>query len=163
MERVCPWWLGYFLINPLRRLYHNPRKILSSYVKPGALVLEPGPGMGFFTLDIARMVGDSGKVVTADIQPKMLDALLSRARKAGVPNVIETRVVAADKMGLDDLAGKVDFALAFAMIHELPSAAAFMFEVYAALKSGAKKVMHLQDQEVLLRHHYQVVDDYVRG
>ena len=40
---------------------------------------------------------------------------------------------------------------------------ATMEATHAALKSGAKKVMHLQDQEVLLRHHYQVVDDYVRG
>ena len=40
---------------------------------------------------------------------------------------------------------------------------ATMEATHAALKSGAKKVMHLQDQEVLLRHHYQVVDEYVRG
>lgn len=137
MEHVCPWWLGYFLINPLRRLYQNPRKILSPYVKPGNAALEPGPGMGFFTLDIAQMVGSSGKVVTVDIQQKMLDTLVARAKKAGVPNVIETRLVAANKMGIDDLAGKIDFALAFAMIHELPDADSFLKEVYAALKPGA--------------------------
>ena len=36
-------------------------------------VLEVGPGMGFFTLDIASKVGKSGKVIAVDVQSKMLD------------------------------------------------------------------------------------------
>jgi len=31
------------------------------------------------------------------------------------------RVIAADTMGLADLAGAVDFTLAFALVHELPA------------------------------------------
>jgi predicted methyltransferase len=59
-RRICPWWLGYVLANPIRRLWHNPREILLPFVKEGMLVLEPGPGMGFFTLDLARLVGPNG-------------------------------------------------------------------------------------------------------
>jgi hypothetical protein len=45
---VCPWWLGYLLASPLRRLMMDPRKLLAPYVHEGMTVLEPAPGMGFF-------------------------------------------------------------------------------------------------------------------
>jgi len=67
---VCPWWLGYVLASPLRRLFLDPVKLLSPYVQAGMTVLEPGPGMGFFTLELARLVGPAGRVVAVDIQPK---------------------------------------------------------------------------------------------
>ena len=49
-ERVCPWWLGYLLASPMRRWLEDPVDILAPYVHEGMTVLEPGPGMGFFTL-----------------------------------------------------------------------------------------------------------------
>lgn len=131
---VCPWWLGYFLVNPLRRLWHNPQTLFASYLRPGMTVLEPGPGMGFFTLDLARLVGAQGKVVALDVQPKMLATLRVRAQKAGVAQSIETRLIEGEAMPLNDLQGKADFALAFAMVHEVPSAARFFAEVAAALR-----------------------------
>jgi ubiquinone/menaquinone biosynthesis C-methylase UbiE len=67
---VCPWWLGYWLISPVRRLGQNPHDILLPYVREGMTVLEPGPGMGFFTIELARLVGASGKVVAVDVQPR---------------------------------------------------------------------------------------------
>ena len=79
-HRVCPWWLGYFLMNPLRRYGQNPAKILAPFIHEGMIVLEPGPGMGFFTLELARRVGKSGRVVAVDIQAKMLDRLKRRCQ-----------------------------------------------------------------------------------
>ena len=69
--RICPWWLGYALASPLRRLMHDPRAILSPLVVEGMTVVEPGPGMGFFTLELARLVGPRGRVVAIDVQPRM--------------------------------------------------------------------------------------------
>ncbi len=40
---------------------------------------------------------------------------------------------------------------------------ATMEATHAALKTGAKKFMHLQDHEILIRHGYKAVDDYVNG
>jgi hypothetical protein len=60
---VCPWWVGYLLASPLRRLQYDPAALLAPYVRTGMTVLEPGPGMGFFTLELARRVGPSGRVV----------------------------------------------------------------------------------------------------
>jgi SAM-dependent methyltransferase len=80
-------------------------------------------------------------VVVVDIQSKMLDGLRRRARKAGVLDRIDARVVSKDGMALGDLAGKVDFALAFAMVHELPDQARFFTELAAALRPGAKLLL----------------------
>ena len=111
-HRVCPWWLGYFLISPLRRIGQQPRNILLPYVDEGHTVLEPGAGMGFFTLELARLVGPSGRVIALDVQPKMLKALKRRARKAGLLDRIDARLVAPNSLGARDLSGSVDFTLA---------------------------------------------------
>src|SRR5512141_824472 len=128
MGLICPWWLGYALVNPLRKLFQDPASILAPHVAEGMTVLEPGPGMGFFTLELARRVGPKGRVAAVDIQPKMLAVLERRAAKAGLGERVEVRLAPADSLGVADLAGKVDFVLAFAMVHEMPSASAFFRE-----------------------------------
>lgn len=75
---VCPFWMGYLLLCPFRRIGQNPGKILAPYVTNGATVLEVGPGMGFFTLPVAKMAGPNGKVVCVDLQEEMLAMLASR-------------------------------------------------------------------------------------
>jgi len=136
-QHVCPWWLGYLLACPLRRVF-GESKILAGYVREGMTVFEPGPGMGFFTLELARLVGDSGRVIAVDIQPRMIERLRRRAAKAGVSARIETRLVSPDSFGIADLAGTVDFTLAFAVVHELPSAGQFFREAAIASKPGAR-------------------------
>lgn len=138
---VCPWWIGYLLASPLRRLAFDPRKILEPYVRAGMTVLEPGPGMGFFTLELARQVGPSGRVVAVDIQPRMLDRLKKRAARAQLLSRLDVRLAQTDSMGLADLAGKVDFVLAFAMVHETPSVTVFFQEVAQAMRPGARLLL----------------------
>jgi ubiquinone/menaquinone biosynthesis C-methylase UbiE len=140
-QRFCPWWLGYALTCPVRRIWQAPRAILSPFVSEGMTVLEPGPGMGFFTLDLARLVGPSGKVVAIDLQQQMLDRLRRRARRAGLGSRIEPRLAHGARLGTDDLAGAVDFLLAFAVVHELPDPAGFFVESRAALKTGGKALV----------------------
>ncbi len=136
-ERLCPWWMGYLLASPMRRWRQKPEELLASYLREGMTVLEPGPGMGFFTLPMARMVGPAGRIVAIDIQAKMLESLRRRALKAGTSERIDTRLAQADSLGAGDLVGRVDFALAFAVVHELPSPAMFFREAAAAMKAGA--------------------------
>jgi ubiquinone/menaquinone biosynthesis C-methylase UbiE len=133
---VCPVWIGYLLASPLRRLAHNPEKILGPFVKPGAAVLEIGPGMGFFTLPMARMTGPAGKVVCVDIQAGMLARLKRRAQKAGLADRVETRLCTADSLGIDDMAGRIDLALAFAVVHEVPDRAGLFRQIHQGLRPG---------------------------
>jgi ubiquinone/menaquinone biosynthesis C-methylase UbiE len=133
---ICPWWLGYLLISPVRRWRQDPHRILVPYIRDGMTVLEPGPGMGFLTLELARLVGPNGKVVAVDIQPKMLRTLGRRAAKAGLASRVDLRLPKADGLNADDLSGKIDFVLAFAVVHEFPDAGKFFAETYGALRPG---------------------------
>ena len=137
-KHICPWWVGYFLMNPLRRFAHNPQKVLVPYVKAGMTVLELGPGMGFFTIDLARLAGPHGKVITVDVQSRMLKAIERRASKAGLLDRIETRLGGDDDSWAHGLTGKVDFALAFFMLHEVPDVPRFLGLIRSTLHSGGK-------------------------
>ncbi len=92
--------------------------------------------MGFFTIDLLRMVGDSGRVIAPDVQAKMLQKLEKRAAKAGVERRLDAGLVSTDSMNLGKIP-TVDFTLAFAVVHEFPSAEKFFAEVAAASKPGA--------------------------
>ncbi len=131
---MCPWWLGYFLVSPLRRLIENPERLLGTHVRPGMRVLEVGCGMGFFTLPLARMVGSEGRVLCVDVQPRMLAALGRRARRAGLTDRIEARQCGAVSLGLDGHAGTFDLAVLIHVLHELPDAASALAEIRSALK-----------------------------
>lgn len=133
-HHVCPVWIGYLLASPLRKLVQNPNTILSPYVKEGMAVLDIGSAMGFFSLPLAKIVGSDGKVICVDLQEKMIKALEKRARKAGLASRIETRLCSQNSLGLDDLHEKIDLALAFAVVHEVPDTNAFFSEIYKALK-----------------------------
>jgi ubiquinone/menaquinone biosynthesis C-methylase UbiE len=135
---VCPWWLGYLLINPLRLLLQNPEKILSPFVAPGMTVLDLGPGMGFFTLPLAKLVGPNGLVLAVDLEPRMLEALKRRADKAGLADRIETRTAVGNDLGCDDFENRVDFALAFAVVHEMPNFADTAARLGRLVKTGGR-------------------------
>jgi 2-polyprenyl-3-methyl-5-hydroxy-6-metoxy-1,4-benzoquinol methylase len=137
-EMVCPWWIGYLLASPLRRLTQDPEKILSRHVEPGMTVLDAGCAMGFFSLPMARMVGADGRVVCVDMQQRMLSSLARRARKAGLPERIDTRLCTQQSLGLDDLKERIDFAVAFAVVHEVPDPPRFLAEISAALRGSGR-------------------------
>jgi ubiquinone/menaquinone biosynthesis C-methylase UbiE len=92
--------------------------------------------MGFFSVPMAAMVGAEGRVVCVDVQEKMLESLRKRAAKVGVDDRIEVLNCAGDEMGLDNLRGEVDFALAFAMVHEVDDPEALIHQIHSLLKKG---------------------------
>jgi ubiquinone/menaquinone biosynthesis C-methylase UbiE len=90
--------------------------------------------MGFFSLPLAHMVHKHGRVICVDVQDKMLKTLERRAAKAGLTESIETRICYGDSLGVDDLKEEVNFALAFAVVHEVPDVDHFFSNVYRTLK-----------------------------
>lgn len=137
-KHVCPWWLGYLLVNPLRRWLQDPQKILSPYINEGITVLDVGPGMGFFTIPAARMVGDSGKVIAVDIQEKMLMGLAKRAEKAGLGGRIVTRLCRPNSLGVSE---PIDLCLAFNVVHEVPDAGALFSQIKEVLKPTGRLLL----------------------
>jgi ubiquinone/menaquinone biosynthesis C-methylase UbiE len=134
---VCPWWIGYFLLSPLRRILQDPGRILAPYVREGMSVLEIGPGMGFFSLPLARLVGEPGRVICVDVQERMLNKLKRRAEDSGLLDRITAILTDGNSLHIETYEGQLDFALAFAVVHEVNDHDRMLDEVYRSLKSGS--------------------------
>jgi ubiquinone/menaquinone biosynthesis C-methylase UbiE len=128
---LCPWWICFTFDNFLRRKAMNPLKIMSSYIKEGMTVLDVGPGMGYFTISIAKLVGPSGKVIAADLQKHMLEAIHRRAVRAEVQERIVLHQTKVDDIGVRE---PVDFCLAFWMVHEVGDRRGFFNQIASILK-----------------------------
>jgi ubiquinone/menaquinone biosynthesis C-methylase UbiE len=135
LSQICPWWLAPMLDNSIRRLIHNPEKILSRCIKRGQMVLDVGCGSGTFTIAMAKMVGETGKVIAVDVQDEMLNLLRMKAAKDGLESRIITNKCEQDRIGIS---AKADFVLAFYMVHEVSNVEAFLKEVALLLKPKAK-------------------------
>ncbi len=138
MAHVCPWWGGYFIDNPLRRLLHNPERILGPHVSPGMTALDFGCGMGVFAIPLARMVGAEGRVTAVDLQAQMLAVVRRRAARAGVDGRVATHQCEADALKLD---GRFDFALAFYSAHETPDMGRLFRELHERLRPGGSLLL----------------------
>lgn len=130
---VCPWWLSFTLNNVFRKMIQNPQRILAPWVRPGQTAADIGCGPGFFTLDMARLVGDQGKVIAVDLQAKMLEIVKKRAEKAHLSDRIQLQRCQSEALGLKE---PCDFIQAFYMVHEVRDTESFLREIKAALKPG---------------------------
>ena len=132
---VCPWWLAYTFDHRLRRIWHKPEKMFAPYLSQGMTALDIGCGMGYFSLEMARMVGEHGLVIAVDLQLEMLDRLKKRAKYAELAQRISC--YHCDPVNIGNHTD-IDFALTFWMAHEVPFPEQFFAQIYAALKPGGK-------------------------
>ena len=151
---ICPWQIVPFMDNFLRPLIHNPRRLFGPYVRTGMIVLDVGCGAGFASLGIADLVGDTGLVISADLQPEMLRMVKKRAMRAGLDHRICTHVCEPNRIGIG---ARLDFALAFFMLHEVPDSRAFLNEIYNMLKTGGLVFLAEPKIHVRRRRFEQVV------
>jgi len=134
-EHVCPYQMAFILDNWFRKLIQKPGKIVGNYINEGDTVIDVGCGPGFFSIDMARMVGKTGKVIAADLQPQMLEKVKKKALKHGVSERMEFHQCQSVSIGLDC---KADFILGYYMIHETGNPRSFLAEMSQALKTGGK-------------------------
>ena len=133
--RVCPAELSGSLDNSFRRFFQNPVKILSPYIEKGMTVVDLGCGPGFFSVEISKLVTSSGKVIAVDLQEKMLEKVRRKIEGTDSERIIELHKCEADKVGVTE---KVDFVLAFWMIHEVPDKQKLFIELKSILKPTGK-------------------------
>ncbi|MBW2030841.1 MAG: class I SAM-dependent methyltransferase [Deltaproteobacteria bacterium] len=128
---VCPVERAGSLDSRIRRWFQNPRKILEPYVTEGMTVLDFGCGPGFFSIDMAYMVGPSGRVIAVDLQEGMLQILRDKI----LGTELEERITLhrCEEL-MVNIPREIDFALAFYMIHELPDQRSFFKEIAEALR-----------------------------
>ena len=136
--RVCPVELADSLDSRLRRWLQNPRKILEPYVSDGMVALDVGCGPGFFSIELARLVGPRGRVIAADLQQGMLDKLAARIKRTDLSARIG--LVKCDSSNLN-IEEAVDFILTFYMVHEVPDQAAFFRRLFHLLRETGKVLL----------------------
>jgi len=125
-NRVCPVELAGSLDSKIRMWIHSPYKILNQYIKEGMTVLDIGCGSGFFSIPMAGMVGKNGRVIAADMQEGMLQIIKKKITGSELDGRIKLHKSEQRKIGLEE---KVDFILAFYMIHEVPDKETFFNEL----------------------------------
>ncbi len=134
-KRVCPVEYSVGLDNSVRRLLQNPQKILKPYINDGMTVLDLGCGPGFFSIEIAKMLKDSGKVIAADLQEGMLEKVRQKIRMTVLEQRINLHKCKDDSIGVTEA---VDFVLVFYMIHEVPNQDNLLSELKSILKPDGK-------------------------
>jgi ubiquinone/menaquinone biosynthesis C-methylase UbiE len=134
-KRVCPAELSGSLDNSLRRLLQNPREILKPFIKEGMTILDLGCGPGYFSVEIAKMLNGSGKVIAADLQEGMLKKVKNKIKGTDLEQRIELHKCEENTTGITE---KVDFILCFYMIHEVPDQNNLFRELKSILKPSGK-------------------------
>jgi ubiquinone/menaquinone biosynthesis C-methylase UbiE len=134
-RRVCPVQRAGSLDSRIRRWIQNPRKILRPYIEEGMTVLDIGCGPGFFTVDLARMVGKSGHVIASDLQEGMLRKLRKKIQETELEKRIMLHKCKEGEIGVSEA---VDFVLAFYMVHEVSNQEKLFKEIESILKSSGQ-------------------------
>ncbi|SFM49441.1 class I SAM-dependent methyltransferase [Methanolobus profundi] len=130
--RLCPVEMSVGLDNRFRRWLQDPVKIIGPYLRGGMEVLEVGCGPGFFTLDISRMIGDTGKVVAVDLQEGMLQKVRNKIASSDSGKNITLHRCEVDRLGLS---GSFDLVFLYYVVHEIPDKASLFRELSTLLKS----------------------------
>lgn len=134
-NRVCPVERAGTLDSRFRRWLQNPQTILQPYIDEGMTVLDLGCGPGFFSLDMAQMVGQTGRVFACDLQDGMLQKLKLKIQGTKLDERITLHKCAENKIGLSE---NVDFILAFYMIHEITNKEDLFTEIASILKPNGQ-------------------------
>lgn len=147
----CPWWMVPLLENPYFQLVAGADLLMDrAGIGPGMTVLDAGCGPGRLTVPIAKRVGEAGRVVALDRQPRMLRRLQSRLAEHGLASV-ETILGGLGEGRLP--ADRFDVALLVTVLGEIPDRAAALREIRASLRAGGV----LSVTEVLPDPHYQTL------
>jgi len=128
---ICPAERAGGLDNAFRRFLQKPQKILNPFIKTGMTVLDVGCGPGFFSVEIAKMLNGSGKVIAADVQDGMLNIIRKKINGTSLQPIIELHKSDFERIGVVE---KVDFVLAFWMVHEVRNKETFFKELSSILK-----------------------------
>jgi len=123
------------LDNKIRKWVQNPQKILDPYIDEGMTVLDIGCGPGFFSIDMAKMVGKSGRVIASDFQEGMLQKVRDKVKGTELEQRIKLHKCEENKIGVSE---PVDFILLFYMVHEVTNKKKFFSEIATILKPNGQ-------------------------
>jgi ubiquinone/menaquinone biosynthesis C-methylase UbiE len=117
---------------PLRRLVASPERILGDFgIAAGDRVLEVGPGVGYYSVQAARRVGVTGRLLCLDLQREMLFEARRRVQQA---DRVDADFIAASAMQLPLASGSVDHVFLVTVLGEIPDRALALAEFRRVLR-----------------------------
>lgn len=126
-----PW-----LNRPERIQEENPEEMLEQLkVQPGMTVCDMGCGDGYYTIELARRVGPTGKVIAVDIQPEMLQELSRRCEQNNLKNVDMILGLPHDPKLPE---GKLDLILMVDVYHEFSNPIEMLESMRISLKKDGR-------------------------
>ena len=127
------------LEGPARDAYQKPDEVIRALeLKPGETVADIGSGSGYFTLRLARAVGEAGHVYGVDIDPDLTRHLNRRIRDSGLRNV-QTVLSEPDDPLLPDRS--IDRFLIVNTWHHIEGHARYLALLKKLLKPGGQIIM----------------------
>jgi SAM-dependent methyltransferase len=154
----APW-----LDRPERASEENPDLALRLLQVPrGATVADIGAGSGYFSIRLARAVGDKGKVYASDIQPEMLALLQKAVSQAKMSNVVPVLGV-TDDPHLPSNA--IDLVLMVDVYHELSQPQTMLRRIREALKPDGRLALieyRAEDPDVPIRPEHKMTKAQVK-
>lgn len=126
-----PW-----LNRPERIQEENPEEMLEQLqIKPNMTVCDMGCGDGYYTVELARRVGPTGRVLAVDIQPEMLQELSRRCERLDLKNVDMILGLPHDPKLPE---GKVDLILMVDVYHEFSNPVEMLEAMRRSLKPDGR-------------------------
>jgi SAM-dependent methyltransferase len=134
---ACPYRGRFFVELPRPGVTRGRlREVLAP--RAGERVLEVGPGTGYYSLHVAEWVAPGGALDILDLQQKMLDHTMARARARGVTNVVPARGDATALPYPDD---SFDAAYVVATLGEVPDQDGALRELHRVIRPGGRLVV----------------------
>ena len=127
----APW-----LVRESRQREEDCRLMLDALeISPGQTVCDLGAGNGFYTLELARMVGPEGLVYAVDIQPEMLRMLSRRAAQERIDNI---RLILGSPIDPRLPEGEIDLVLCVDVYHEFSHPDPMLARIRESLAPGGR-------------------------
>jgi ubiquinone/menaquinone biosynthesis C-methylase UbiE len=122
--------------DPARDAWQHPAEVIELlHLEPGSVVADLGAGTGYFVSWLSRAVGEQGKVLALDVEPKMIEHLGQRARQQGLGNV-SPRLVPTDDPQLEP--GSVSRVLIVNTWHHIDERTRYAAKLAPALAAGGE-------------------------
>ncbi|TFG20346.1 MAG: methyltransferase domain-containing protein [Promethearchaeota archaeon] len=136
-RKIYPFPIPQIMVNLIdnrfrRKYIQNPDEIAQRMgAKPGDIVIELGPGKGFYSIGVAKRIEPDGKLYAIDIEQKILDRLQIRLNQKNITNIIPKKDNAHN---LDFEDESVDLIFAVACLPEIPEPIEVLKEFKRILK-----------------------------
>jgi SAM-dependent methyltransferase len=128
-----------WLERPERVEEERPDLLLEALkLKGGETVVDFGAGSGYYTFQLAKLVGPRGAVIASDIEPKMLEFIRRRAAREKMTNVGLLQGTERDPKLPKS---RIDLVLFVDVYHELSFPFEIMSNVRDALKPSGRVVL----------------------